>query len=180
MAPTHAAFLRGVNLGPTRKASGEQLRTAFEGAGLDEVATFRNSGNVVFGGSGGAAALTERIEKALRAELGFEVPTFVRTATQLRAIAAREPFPAEAVAAAKGKPQVALLPRKPSAKAADAVLALASDHDLLALEGSELHWLPAKGTQKSALGMAGIDRALGPNTVRTMGTIQQLTAKYFS
>lgn len=58
MAPTHAAFLRAVNLGRTRKASGERLRTAFEVAGLDEVASFRNSGNVVFAGSGSAAELT--------------------------------------------------------------------------------------------------------------------------
>ena len=179
MAPTHAAFLRAINLGATRKASGEQLRAAFQAAGLDEIASFRNSGNIVFAGSGRAAELTGAIEGALRSELGFEVPVFLRTAAQLRAIAAQEPFPPRAVAASKGKPQVVLLPRKPAATAARAVLALANDEDRLAIEGSELYWLPAAGTQGSALDMKAIDRALGFNTMRTMGTIEGIAAKYF-
>jgi uncharacterized protein (DUF1697 family) len=177
---THAAFLRAVNLGSTRKAGGEQLRECFEAAGFDEVASFRNSGNVVFsaGKAGGIDALRKRIEKALAAYLRFDVPVFVRTAAQVREIAAQEPFPPNAVRS-KGKLQVALLPARPGPKAKKEVLALASDEDRLAIEGTELYWLPSGGTQKSGLDMKAIDRALGPNTIRTMGTIEQLAAKFF-
>ena len=180
--PTHAAFLRAVNLGSTRKAGGEQLRACFEGADFDEVATFRNSGNVVFAAAkpGGVAALTKRIEKALAADLGFEVPAFVRSAAQVRKIAAQKPFPPKAVEASKGKLQVALLSAKPKAKATKDVLALAGDEDLLAIEATELYWLPSGGTQQSGLDMKAIDAALGPNTLRTMGTIEQLATKFFS
>jgi uncharacterized protein (DUF1697 family) len=180
--PTHAAFLRAVNLGSARKASGEQLRNCFEGAGFDEVDSFRNSGNVVFSAerAGGIDELTKRIEKALAADLGFEVVVFVRAAAQVRKIVAREPFPPKAVKASKGRLQVALLPAKPGAKARKQVLALASDEDRLAIEGTELYWLPSGGTQQSGLDMKAIDRALGPNTMRTMGTIEQLAAKFLS
>jgi uncharacterized protein (DUF1697 family) len=180
--PTHAAFLRAVNLGSARKAGGEQLRSAFEGAGFGEVATFRNSGNVVFAarGGGGVGSLRERIEEGLADELGFEVPAFVRTAAQMRSIAAQRPFSAKAISASKGKLQVALLAAKPKAKARDEVLALAGDEDRLAIEGSELYWLPSGGTQQSGLDMKAIDRALGPNTLRTMGTIEQLVSKLFA
>src|SRR5215210_1867306 len=134
MAATHAAFLRAVNLGSTRKASSEQLRSCFEGAGFSDVATFRNSGNVVFTApkSGGAAKLTAAVEKALASDLGFDVTVFVRAAAQVRAIAAKQPFAAKAVKASKGKLQVALLGAKPKAAAKKRVLALASDEDRLA------------------------------------------------
>jgi uncharacterized protein (DUF1697 family) len=177
--PTHAAFLRAVNLGATRQVKSKELCASLEGAGFDQVASFRTSGNVVFSAEGSAAEIARRVERALVADFGFEVPVFLRTAAQLKKIAARQPFPKQAVDASKGKLQVALLPAKPSAKKSKQVLALASDEDRLALEGSELYWLPSGGTQKSALDMKTIDRAIGPYTMRTMGTVQTLTEKFF-
>ena len=44
----YAAFIRAVNLGKNRRVTGAQLKTLFEEAGAEEVATFRTSGNVVF------------------------------------------------------------------------------------------------------------------------------------
>lgn len=177
--PTHAAFLRAVNLGATRRASGEQLRAAFEAAGFGDVATFRNSGNVVFSGKGAAGKIQAAIEDALEAELGFEVPAFVRTRAQLEAISARSPFPPEALGRSQGKLQVALLNARPKAAERKRALELASDEDLLELDGTELYWLPSAGTQTSPLDMQAIDRALGLNTLRTHGTISRLTAKFF-
>jgi uncharacterized protein (DUF1697 family) len=177
--PTHAAFLRAVNLGDTRKAPSERLRAVFESLGFDDVATFRTSGNVVFGASGSSAKLRSMIERALEDALGFEVPTFVRTENELRAIADHHPFPAKAVAASKGKLQVALLEKAPPAGARKRVIALGSDQDRLTLKGTELYWLPSGGTQQSPVDMKTIDKALGLNTLRTQGTIAQLTSKFF-
>ena len=178
--PTHAAFLRAVNLGATRKAPSAKLKQIFEGLGFEEVATFRTSGNVVFAAGGGSdAKLQGRIESALEDGLGFEVPIFVRSARELKAIAVHEPFPARAVKASKGKVQVALLDKAPPASAKKRVMSLGSDADRLALNGTELYWLPSGGTQKSGLDMKSIDGALGLNTLRTQGTIAQLTEKFF-
>lgn len=178
--PTHAAFLRAVNLGPTRKAPKPALVAAFESLGYEDVATFRTSGNVVFAAKSGAKQLQAEIEAALSDALGFEVPVFVRTAPQLAAIAAAKPFPPQALDASKGKLQVALLQRKPAAAAMKRVERMASDEDRLAIDGSELYWLPAAGTQQSPLDMRAIDAAVGLNTLRTMGTIEQLVAKFLS
>jgi uncharacterized protein (DUF1697 family) len=177
--PTHAAFLRAVNLGATRQVKSAELCACLEGAGFDEVASFRTSGNVVFRATGSAGELARRVERALADDFGFEVPVYLRTAAQLRRIAAQQPFPKKVVEASKGKLQVALLPAKPSAKKSNEVLALASDDDRLALGGSELYWLPSGGTQQSGLDVKTIDRAIGPYTMRTMGTIEALTEKFF-
>jgi uncharacterized protein (DUF1697 family) len=179
MAATHAAFLRAVNLGATRKAPGAKLVEIFEGLGFEDVATFRTSGNVVFSAAGKTDELKRRIEGALEDGLGFEVPVFLRTERQLRAIAAERPFSPAAVKASKGKLQVALLEKPPTAAAKKHVKSLGSEADRLALKGSELYWLPSGGTQQSPLDMKAIDRALGLNTLRTQGTIEQLHAKFF-
>jgi uncharacterized protein (DUF1697 family) len=179
--PTHAAFLRGVNLGPRRRASSADLRSAFERVGLQDVATFRTSGNVVFSAEGGSPRqLADRIETGLASSLGFEVTVFLRTAGELRAIAGHEPFGARLVKASKGKLQVTLVGAKPKPTARDRVLALATDEDRLALDGRELYWLPSGGTRDSALNMRAIEGALGPGTMRTKGTIEQLAAKFFA
>jgi uncharacterized protein (DUF1697 family) len=176
----YVAFLRGMNLGG-RRIKNEELRAEFEALGFDEVACFRASGNVVFSAEGGSEArLTAQIESGLEEALGYEVPVFLRSAAELRALAAHEAFDAAAVAASKGKLQVALLPKKPAAKARKAALAQASDEDRLALEGRELYWLPSGGISESDLDLKAIEAAVGPWTMRTMGTVEQIVAKYFA
>ena len=179
-ARTHAAFLRAVNLGTTRKASKTDLIECFEGLGYGEVATFRTSGNVVFAAKGSAGSLKSEIEDGLERSLGFEVPVFVRTRAQLEAIASKRPFPARAVRASAGKLQIAFLERKPARAAIAEIEALASEDDRLAVAGTELYWLPRGGTQDSPLDMKAIDRTLGLNTLRTMGTVEALFAKFFA
>lgn len=177
--PTHAAFLRAVNLGSTRKAPKETLIECFEGLGFADVATFRTSGNVVFSATGAAGGLQRDIEDALEDSLGFEVPTFVRTHKQLASIASKQPFGPKQISGSKGKLQVALLMKRPAKAALGRIEELATDADRLALVGSELYWLPEGGTQESPLDMKAIDRAIGLNTLRTQGTIEALYAKFF-
>jgi uncharacterized protein (DUF1697 family) len=175
----YVAFLRGMNLG-NRRIKNPELRTEFEQLGFADVTTFRASGNVIFGCGRGQreAALTKKIESGLADGLGYDVPVFLRSAAEVEAIAARKPFAAKLVEASKGKLQVSMLARKPAAKARRAVLDLASDEDLLAVEGRELYWLPSGGTIDSDLDLKAIDRALGKGTMRTMGTVEQIAAKH--
>jgi uncharacterized protein (DUF1697 family) len=177
----YAAFLRGVNLGARRKASSDDLRSCFEGIGLEGVATFRTSGNVVFeAGREARGKLTGRIEKALAESLGYDVTVFLRTAGELDAIAARQPFPAKLVDHSKGKLQVALLPKKPSASARERVLAMATDEDRLGFADRELYWLPSGGTRDAGLDLTAVEKPIGPWTMRTKGTLEQLRSKYFA
>ncbi|HEY1596965.1 MAG TPA: DUF1697 domain-containing protein [Thermoleophilaceae bacterium] len=180
MAATYAAFLRGINLGPNRRVSGADLRAAFEGMGLEDVGSFRASGNVVFGGaSGSPAKLKARVEEGLEKATGMEILVFLRTDKEVNAIAAHEPFPPKQVQASKGKLQVLVLPKKPTAAARKEVLGLATDADRLAFGVQELYWLPSGGTLESTLDRARIEKLAGPTTSRTMGTMQELAKKFF-
>ena len=175
----YVAFLRGMNVGGHR-ASKDELIAMFAEAGFDGAKTFRTSGNVIFDAPDGndCAEVQAALEQAMEAALGYAVPTFLRTAAETLAIAAQQPFTAKAVEASKGKLQVSLLAAAPKAAARKAVLALATDDDRLAIDGSELYWLPSGGILETALDMKAIDAALGIQTRRTMGTIELIAAKF--
>jgi len=179
--PTHAAFLRGINLGRRRRVSGADLRSLFEELGFRDVDSFRTSGNVVFGADRESLTkMSGRIEDGLAESLGYEVVIFLRKASEVRAIAGHEPFARALVEASKGKLQVMLLRDKPAAARRRDVLALATDEDRLALEDRELYWLPSGGTRDSALDLTAVEQLIGPTTMRTKGTLEQLAAKYFA
>ncbi len=178
--PTHAAFLKGMNLG-RRRLTNEELRGHFEAIGLADVATFRASGNVVFSAPkrAGEQALAERIEAELASLLGYPVATFLRAGPELLEIASAEPFDAATSARLHGKPQVMLLGSAPDGGARREALSLAGDEDALAFAERELFWLPAAGISESALDMKALERALGPMTIRTMGTVEQIASRHF-
>jgi uncharacterized protein (DUF1697 family) len=175
----YVAFLRGMNLGG-RRITSEALRSHFEALGCEGVATFRASGNVIFAKDAREAALTSQLEEGLAEALGYKVPVFLRTAKELLAITAHDPFDPKAIAASKGKLQIALLTKKPTAAAAKKALALSTDDDRLAIEARELYWLPKGGLSQSDLDLNTLAEILGPTTIRTKDTIDQITAKYFA
>ena len=149
--------------------------------GFTDVATFRASGNVILTADREALSkMTSRIEACLGDALGYEVPTFLRTASDVEAVAAHEPFPVELVNASAGKLQVAFLASQPSAKARAEALGHSTEEDRLALGGSELYWLPSGGMSDSALDLKAIERAVGPMTIRTKNTVEQIAEKYLA
>jgi uncharacterized protein (DUF1697 family) len=175
-----AAFLRGMNLGK-RRLKNEELRAAFTALGFEGVHSFRASGNVAFAAPPGSLVeLTARIEAGLAETLGYAVPTFLRTAEEVRRIAAHAPFDPELIGASAGKLQVMLLMDAPSSGARRGVLAIGDERDRLAFGERELYWLPSGGLLKSELDLKAIAALLGPSTTRTKGTIEQLAVKHFA
>jgi uncharacterized protein (DUF1697 family) len=175
----YVAFLRGMNLGG-RRIKNEELRRHFDEMGFDEVATFRASGNVIFSSERAEpeAKLAKRVEDELDERLGYDVPVFLRSIEEIAAIAAQEPFDARQLMASAGKLQVSLLQKKPTAAARRKILALAGEEDLLAVAERELYWLPSGGILESDLDLRALEEIVGPDTRRTMGTIEQIAAKH--
>lgn len=176
-----AAFLRGMNLG-RRRISNADLRAHVEALGFVDVATFRASGNVILTAPehDTLGAVAQRLEAGLREALAYDVPVFARSAEQVRAMAALQPFGDDELAASKGKPQVMLLERRPSAAARRAALALAPDGDRFVFDAAELHWLPMVGLSETTLDMKALAKAIGHATVRTKGTIELIAERYLS
>lgn len=172
----HAAFLKGMNLGG-RRITNEDLRAGVEALGLADVQTFRASGNLVFdGGRRSDGSLQRLLEEGLEKALGYPVATFIRSRSEMLALAAATPFD---LTGAAGKLQVALLHDRPGASARREALALADSGDRLLFAERELFWLPDGPMSDSPLDWKRVERAIGPTTIRTMGTIEQIAARYF-
>jgi uncharacterized protein (DUF1697 family) len=167
-----AAFLRGINLGPTNKIAMPRLRALAEGLGWSEVLTYINSGNLVFTADGTDLELAEALEQAIAAELGLRIDVTVRTEDQLRTLLAHNPFP-------EGDPSrvtVAFLTGPPPAEAEQRVAALAADYEEFVFSGSEVwvHYAGGLGTSKLALQFS---KAVGVSaTVRNVRTVTKVVA----
>ena len=85
----YAALVRGINVGGRSKVSMPDLRAVFEALGYEDVATYIQSGNVVF--SGGKVDVAA-IERRLADDVGVEASVLVRTAAELAAVASGNPF----------------------------------------------------------------------------------------
>ena len=176
--PRHVAFLRAINIGG-RRASSAQLTAALDGVGFTNVTAFRASGNLIFDADRVShASLTKRVDEALTESLGFEVRSFLRTASQVRAIAAAQPFPEKVVVASAGKFQVFILGQAPPTKARKQILAMSTDDDRVAISGRELYWLPSGPTMRTELNLREIDALVGENTRRTKSMIAEIAAKF--
>jgi uncharacterized protein (DUF1697 family) len=81
------ALLRGINVGGNNMIPMTALRACFEKQRLRDVATYIQSGNVLFcAASADAAALSARLERALAGTFGFPVPVVLRSDVEMTAI----------------------------------------------------------------------------------------------
>jgi uncharacterized protein (DUF1697 family) len=88
----YVALLRAINVGGRNAVTMAALAACLEQQGFGGVATYLNTGNVVFDAAGrSTSALTARIERALAARFGFPVPVVLQSAAQLRAVVAGAP-----------------------------------------------------------------------------------------
>jgi uncharacterized protein (DUF1697 family) len=93
--PTHLALLRGINVGGRGKLPMADLRTLCTDLGLSDVATYIQSGNVVFTADSATGELETLLDREIEARLGVRTTTVVRTRKQLEAAIAGNPFPDE-------------------------------------------------------------------------------------
>ena len=93
MTTSYVALLRGVNVGGRGKVSMEGLRRAVSGTGVHRVRTYIQSGNVLFDGPDGPAdQVAARLARQFESDLGLVTTVVLRTAEQLRAVVAANPF----------------------------------------------------------------------------------------
>ncbi len=174
----YIAFLRAINVGG-HTVKMDRLRELFSGLGLASVATFIASGNVIFESAAKRVeALTPKIERALHAELGYEVATFLRTFEEVGAIAAYEPFSHAEIEAAPGL-NVGFLERALTREERKRLSDLESAVDKFHVAGREVYWLCRVRQSESKFTNAAFERALGVRaTFRGIKTVRRLAAKY--
>ncbi len=83
----YVALLRGINVGGKNPIRMADLKACFEQHGFEDVATYIQSGNVLFGSSESSGAkLTASIERMLAATFAPQASVVLRSRDQMRAI----------------------------------------------------------------------------------------------
>lgn len=85
-------LLRGVNVGGTGKLAMADLRRLCAECGFERVTTYIQSGNVVFDADVDTAEARRRLEQALATHMGKPIDVAVRTADELAAVIADNPY----------------------------------------------------------------------------------------
>jgi uncharacterized protein (DUF1697 family) len=88
---SYVALLRGINVGGRNKVAMRDLRAAFEADGYQSVATYIQSGNVLFTADATQNEMETRIETMLELRLGVPLVVVVRAHQQLRRVVERAP-----------------------------------------------------------------------------------------
>jgi uncharacterized protein (DUF1697 family) len=163
---TYIALLRAVNVGGTGKLPMADLKSLCVDAGFDKVQTYIASGNIVFESKETAARVKSALESRLHAYAKKPIDVFVRTAADVRAVLAANPFK-------KPEPKFVyafFLGEKPPSDAATNVKHRA-DEEIHAGK-RELYIYYPQGMGKSKLVIPAATRG----TARNMNTIAKLVA----
>ena len=170
--PRYVAFLRGINLGSTNKISMPELRAMAEDLGYTDVATYNNSGNLIFASSEKAAVLEQEISAVISHRFGTKTDVAVRTPAQLRKILAENPYP-------DGSPSqvtVAFLTKPAPPEAKEKVAAMATAAEPFTFAGSEVyvHYTNGMGRSKLAEKFSSVIGV--SSTVRNLNTVTKVLA----
>lgn len=89
----YVILLRGVMPTGRNRVPMAQLRTALTEAGLVEVRTYIQSGNVIAASPLDAATVEQQVHDTIRETIGADIAVIVRTPEQLGRVLAQNPFP---------------------------------------------------------------------------------------
>lgn len=90
---TWISILRGINVSGHKSVKMDALRKSYEALGFQNVATYVQSGNVVFTSENTTAGtLAQTIIEQIEKDFGFDVPVIVMSADKLKHIVDNNPF----------------------------------------------------------------------------------------
>jgi uncharacterized protein (DUF1697 family) len=170
---TYVALLRGINLGAHNKVSMADLRALFASLGAEDVATYVQSGNVVFRSSDAPGKLTDAIEKRIRRDLGLSVTVLLRTQSQLSKVLAGNPFANHE--SEPTKLHVTFLADKPDRARIRQLDPKGAEPDECRVIGHEIYLHCPSGYGRSKLSNAYFEKQLGVTaTTRNWKTVTKL------
>ncbi|WJH28222.1 MULTISPECIES: DUF1697 domain-containing protein [Paenibacillus] len=86
----YVALLRGINVGGNNKINMKQLKETFEQAGMQDVVTYINTGNIIFADHQeriqANAEISKILEQAITAEFGLEIRVVVRNMNEMQTV----------------------------------------------------------------------------------------------
>jgi uncharacterized protein (DUF1697 family) len=157
----YVALLRAVNVGGTGKLPMSDLKELCERAGFLAVRTYIASGNVVFVSRMSEARVKAALESALEAYAGQPVGVLVRTAAEMTAVVAGNPFPG----ASPSRTVAIFLDEPPPRDAAERATGRADEEIRLGRREIYVHYGDGMGRSRLKIPAAKAGTARNINTI---------------
>jgi uncharacterized protein (DUF1697 family) len=158
---TYVALLRAVNVVGTGVLRMADLKGMCEDAGFTRIATYIASGNVVFVSRASAAKVKAALESRLLAHAGKPVGVMVRTAAEMAAVLAANPFPT----APFNKTVAIFLDQAPPPDALAHAAGVNREEICLGVREIYVHYPDGQGTSKLRIPAAKAGTARNMNTI---------------
>ena len=173
MAERKIALLRGINIGSRNRIAMPELRRQLEEAGMEDVATYLQSGNVVVGSDASEKALTRKCERVIEAAFGLKIAVIVRTRDELAAVVANNPL--KDVATDPKRYQVSFLSAELEPAVVEKLATLPAETERFVASGRELYAWHPEGVARSKLWNSLAGKGLGVTaTARNWTTVTKL------
>ena len=172
--PVMIALLRAVNVSGKSKVNMDELSTLCAALGHKDVRTYLQSGNVVFRTEQKSPSkIASDLEVAIEESLGVPTTVIARTASDLRATIANNPWTERNLE--PSKLLVAYFQSRPSEEALARALTLRAGSDELHFAGREAFLYYPNGAGKATLNWGSLERmAKVPATTRNWNTTLKL------
>lgn len=176
--PSYVAFLRAVNVGG-RTVKMADLRDHLTGAGLGDVETYIQTGNVRFSSTMRSEQKVRSFLEAQLADLcGFDVATMVYGTEELpRILADAEALP-KLVDGPEIRRYVTFLADDPGAAGAEAVHAIDFPGEAARVVGRAVHWQILTPFHQAKLSNSRLEKLLGPATTRDLKVVRTLAGMW--
>jgi len=173
--PVYVSLLRGINVGPHKRMKMEKLRASCEALRFEQVATYIQSGNVVFRGAKlSPDAVSKKIEKQIECDFGFHADVMTRTADELKKVIRSNPLLKEA-GLVESKFHVVFLSGTPGGEAIKKLESLTLAPDRVRVSGQVIYFYFPNGVSGSSLWKHNLDRVMGVSgTMRNWNTVNEL------
>ena len=170
----YVALLRGINVGGKNSLPMKDLSALFEKAGCSQVATYIQSGNVVFQADARLAGqIAGVISKEIKKGFKLDVPVVVRSAGELLKISQKNPFFKKG--GTVDTVHVAFLLHTPHKTAIQSLDAQRSPGDAFEVAGSEVYLHCPNGFGRTKLTNQYFDSKLSTtSTIRNWKTVLKL------
>lgn len=161
---TYVALLRAVNVGGTGKMPMADLRSLAVAAGLGEVRTYIQSGNLVFSADKTPSAVKSMLEGDLEGYAKKPVGVVIRTSQEMQAVLEANPFPN----AEPNKVGVLFLDNQPLPDVIETAKGHADEEIVLGDREIFIHYPSDMGRTKLRL------TAMSEGTARNINTVSKL------
>ncbi len=169
---TYIALLRGINVGGHKKILMAELREILEKAGFRNVQTYIQSGNIILQSTiSDRKEIESLIKKTIHDHYGFEVPTIIKSHSEIRSILDNCPFSSEK----KENSHFMLLYNKPDKELVEKANTISYPNEEFVIAADCVYFYCSTGYGRTKFGNSFIIKKLKvPNTARNYRTMMKI------